>query len=444
MQDHSYIPIRGKRSGRRIALSLSVAAGLVSAFLAQPAQATTDEPEPPVQPFVTPIGTVAPAAQQHISAMADEVGSMPAEELSLVGDTVHALGKGNGYAGQEVDPDTRTIDVYFRGDTVPGQVTSYIARHGRDVTVKVHAGAKFTREEAQAAAGNVVWNEGLVEQAGIQSVAVNHDGSGFRVNMLADAPNDEVKQQIVEAAGIPTEHITYVENQGEMVNLASRTNDASPWSGGARIVMSNGGLCSTGFSVLIGGYGRLLTANHCDPSGDRTVRSGGGTIIAYGSGVSTYPSIDSNSIDPRQSPATAEKIYTGHWASTSRSTVKNWASNNNGDYVCSGGATTGTHCGTIIDDSVGWPGLSGGWYVKARGNGSYMAGQGDSGGPIYRGVTGGAQARGTLIGGYGYSEAYCSSSAINPDATGARCFRDIVYLPISVALNSWGYSLDVG
>jgi hypothetical protein len=199
------------------------------------------------------------------------------------------------------------------------------------------------------------------------------------------------------------------------------------------------GACSTGFATLSGSAGRLISAYHCDTTGNRTVTDGGGTTIATGSGVSVKSDIDSMSIDPSASPATTPKIYTGAWNSSTTATVKNWAANWTGDSVCAGGATTGTHCGTIIDDATTYPGYSGAWYVLARASSGALAGQGDSGGPFYRTVSGGVQARGIVNS--GYVQVACGSH--NPDGN-PNCYRDVLYTPISVVLNSWGYSLEVG
>ncbi|MEV6110407.1 hypothetical protein AB0M28_37760 [Streptomyces sp. NPDC051940] len=425
---------RGSRNGRRLALGL--AGCLAAAALAQPAYADPG-PDGSAQPFVTPIGTKAPGAGQHVAAFADVLGDTAGDVLPLVADTVSALGEGHGYAGQKVNPGTRSIDLYWKG-AVPADVSAYLADNGRGVKVNVHRTAAFTREEGKAAASRVTRSD-LAKSADISSASVNHDGTGITLQMAGKAPGAQLRKEIAAVAGVDAGNVSYEENVGRIKNLATRANDSAPWYGGGRIVV-NGFVCSTGFAALSSGSGRLLTANHCDPEADNTVYDGGGTAIATGANVYAYPSIDSQSIDPSASPATSARIYVGAWDSSSSASVKSWASNNTGDAVCSGGASTGTHCGSITDDAVTLSGLNGGWYVRARGSGAYMAGGGDSGGPIYRTVSGGVQARGTLIAGYTASATSCG--AHNPDSN-PTCYDDIVYLPISVALNSWGYSLEV-
>ncbi|GGT26026.1 hypothetical protein GCM10014713_18850 [Streptomyces purpureus] len=77
----------------------------------------------------------------------------------------------------------------------------------------------------------------------------------------------------------------------------------------------------------------------------------GQTIAPGGASVATIDSIDSMLIDPSNSPATTPRIFRGSHSSTSTSLVKGSYSNWPGDPVCSSGASTGEHCGTVYDDS---------------------------------------------------------------------------------------------
>ncbi|MGW6461105.1 hypothetical protein ACWF94_35135 [Streptomyces sp. NPDC055078] len=438
MQTHLQVREFGARRERRFALAAAVC--LAAAALVQPAHAADSGTSPgPAHPFVTPIGVEAPAARQHVAASADEIGTEPRDVLPLVADTIHSLGRDDGFAGQKLDPFSGSIDVYWKGPVSP-KVTSHVAMHNKGAKVRFHETAVFTRVQAQQVASRVTGNDALVESAGIAAVAVNHDGTGIRVKVEGATPNADLKRQIARTAGVNAKYVAYAEHVGKRVNLATRPNDTAPWKGGIRTVQ-NGNNCSTGFAVLAGSEGVLLSANHCDPTANHSVTDGAGTTIATGAGVNGNANIDSQSINPSASPSTTPLVYTGAWNSSTTATVKSWATNWTGQTVCSSGATTGTHCGTITNDALSYPGLTGSWYVEARGTGAYMAGGGDSGGALYATVTGGVQARGTLIGGWTASETFCG--AHNPDVT-TTCFRDIVYVPISVVLSTWGYTLEVG
>jgi hypothetical protein len=135
-------------------------------------------------------------------------------------------------------------------------------------------------------------------------------------------------------------------------------------------------------------------------------------------------------------------MYTGAWNSSTKILVKNWATNNIGDSVCQSGATSGARCGVIRQDAVQVPGLTGSFYIRAEANSGWLSAGGDSGGPWYRSVTGGVQARGIHHGG----DTVVACGTIDPEAQalGATCTRFSVYVPISVVLSHTGTTLEVG
>lgn len=395
-----------------------------------------------VQPNVTPVGTQVPAAASHIVSTTDAEdasGTSAADRLSIVADTVHALGRDDGFAGQEIDIEDRSITVYWKGG-LPPAVEEYGEYAGSlGITVTIESGAVLTREEALAAAEKITRNAELVARAGVTSVSYRANGGGrLIVGLSGEEPSQAIREEIEEATGLNSSRLRYQTSQGSLVNLATRANDSSPWKGGIR-TLHGGSACSTAFAALSGSSGRLLSANHC--GADKAASDGNGTRIATASAIAGKASIDSMSIDPSASPATTPRVYVGAWNSSTTKTVKNWGSNWVGNTVCAGGATTGSRCGKVIDDAIKYPGLSGDWYVRARATSGAMAGGGDSGGPVYANVSGGVQARGVILGGFNATATSCGSK--NPDVT-TTCFRDIAYAPISVVLNSWGYSLEVG
>ena len=273
------------------------------------------------------------------------------------------------------------------------------------------------------------------------------NGSGLDLGITLSTPlSTTLLNTVKQIAGL--DDISIDLGLTESIGYASRTNDASPWKGGARIRHTYSGgysICSSGFAVLSGSSGRLLTARHCDTSADRPVKDGAGTQIAPGgSSVSGKAAIDSLLIDPSASPATTPKVYYGGYASTY--TVKNWYSNWVGDPVCSSGASTGAHCGTVYDDGqvITFNGTSVNVIQVKAASGSIIGGQGDSGGPMYQQVTGGVQARGILLGPDTAYAQTTSCGSVNPDVSPVNCSRYINYVPISTILNSWGVSLEVG
>ena len=137
-------------------------------------------------------------------------------------------------------------------------------------------------------------------------------------------------------------------------------------------------------------------------------------------------------IDPSSSPAAVPSIYRGGYGSGTRSTVKGWYSNWIGDAVCASGATTGELCGTVYDDGESVY-FGGAWVNVIQVSvpaGSIVAGQGDSGAPVFKKVSGRVQATDCGTG--------------NPDMDTFHCSRHANYEPVGSILSAWGASLEVG
>ncbi|MFD4377680.1 hypothetical protein [Streptomyces sp. NPDC058486] len=395
-----------------------------------------------------------PYAPQTRSAWTIEPGPAPAsldatsptdDVMPVVADRIYELGAERGFTRQQTDYASRSISVLWKG-TPPADVAAYAASSPLGVTVKITGGAKYSRAEAEAARTRVL-NSPEAARLGITWSDLNDDGSGVTVGIAARshiAVADEQLTELREAAQIPDVAL----KTGVQAPVGySRGNDAPPWKGGIRTRHPDGG-CSSGFAVLAGSAGRLISAGHCDRTGNGSVSDGAGQLIASGSSSVAYlPGIDSLLIDPASSPATTPSIFRGGYSSTSTSLVKNWASNWPGDPVCSSGASTGEHCGTVYDDGdvVTLHGANVGVIQVAAPSGQIMGGQGDSGGPMFKKVTGGVQARGILLGpdlATGSSTYSCGST--DPNVGLIQCSRWINYVPISTILNTWGVSLETG
>ncbi|MFG2292674.1 hypothetical protein [Streptomyces sp. NPDC048603] len=372
----------------------------------------------------------------------------PADDvIPVVAERLHELGAARGFARQETDYPGRAVTVLWKG-TPPADVTAYADSRPYGVKVTIRSGAKYSRAEAEAARTRLL-NHPAAARLGITWSELNADGSGVTVGVAARirAAVDPVPE-LRTAARIPDVALKLGVERVAGDALFSRGNDSPPWKGGIRTA-HGGSLCSTGFAVLAGSTGKLISASHCDRSGNLAVRDGAGqTIAPGGTSVATIDSIDSMLIDPSSSPATTPSIFRGGHSSTSTSLVKGWYSNWPGDPVCSSGASTGEHCGTVYDDSdvyVDENGVRVGVIQVAAPAGQIMGGQGDSGGPMFKKVTGGVQARGILISAditAGSMTTSCGSVA--PDASGILCSRWVNYVPISTILNTWGVQLEVG
>lgn len=398
------------RAGARV---LAVLAGFVASVVAMP-----------------PL----PAAQAE--------GTPSAESLSKAADSIYSIGRDLGFAGQVLAESSGHIDLYWQG-AIPRNVAEYVAALApTGITVTIHADRPLSRL-AEQAAGDALNESALPETIGAATISAKSDGTGLTVAVTGAIPSLAQQQAVAATAGLLPTEVSYVPDSGLPVDTAAtRVADTAPWHSGSRYYVKDGTstyACTLGFSVLSGGYGYLLSANHCDPHRD-PLKTPGGTQIAPGNGVTGNANIDSILINPTASPATQPHVFTGGWNSSTTATVKNWASNWKGQTICDDGSTSGERCGTITNDATTLPGRTGSWYVEAHSDAAGgIAAEGDSGGPVFTHVTGGVQARGIELA----AKTPVPCGAVNPDAP-PSCFSTFFYEPISVALNTWNVTLKWG
>ncbi|MDX8029273.1 hypothetical protein SK803_03585 [Lentzea sp. BCCO 10_0856] len=362
------------------------------------------------------------------------------DAIPPVADRIFELGHDRGFTSQRTDYQHRAITVRWSG-AVPQDVQRYADAKPNGVSITIVPGAKYSRAQAEAARTKLQ-TSAYGRQLGIVSTSLRQDGSGIEVN-VANTPTTFAVSEAQQVAGIEDVQINYGARAPEGY---SRPNDAAPWKGGARIRHSGRGSCTSGFAVLKGSVGKLITARHCDPAANAAVTDGAGQQIAPGgASVAGIPAVDSLMIDPSASPATTAKIYRGAWNSNTTSTVKNYASNWPGDPVCNSSSSTGEHCGEVYDDSqnISFGGVTVN-VIQVKATSGIMGGQGDSGGPMFKKLSNGVQARGILLGPDTDYAQTTSCGTTAPDAQGIYCSRYINYVPISTILNAWGVSLEVG
>jgi hypothetical protein len=367
--------------------------------------------------------------------------------IPVVADKIFEMGVDKGFARQRTDYGNRSIEVLWRGRP-PADVQAYADSEPLGVTVKLTSGAKYSRTEAERIRTRVL-NSPTATSLGITSTELNDDGSGvtFGVESRSRVAQEKL-DELREVAEVPDVSVRHGVKAPE---LFSRQNDSAPWKGGARTrhpLADGTGMCTSGFAVLVGSDGRLITAGHCDDTGNAPMQDGAGQTISPGGASSAYlGEIDSLLVDPSASPSTTPSIFRGGYETSTTSTVKGWASNWPGDPVCSSGASTGEHCGTVYDDSdtVLINGYNVGVIQVSAPSGQIMGGQGDSGGPMFTKVTGGVQARGILLGPDLESGSSTTSCGTTDPAVGIiECSRWLNYVPISTILNTWVVNLEVG
>jgi hypothetical protein len=305
--------------------------------------------------------------------------------------------KGSDFAGVSIDPDTGTVDL-FRKDKSKG--------HGLDsvpagVKVDVHA-AKFSRTEMLDAAQQLTQDAQLLGQQQhvlIEAVGPSVDGSGIDVTVFSNDATDLDKASkalkgrygaiVADVAGSAKKP-----SASDQFYAGFRFNDYAPWYGGDRISSSSVG-CTTGFAAVYNGLPAMLTAAHCGGAGTSfwngpTASNGWNFMgnVTYSNTNTDVASIQvssySNYINVGSNPQAPTQLL-----------ISGWQSPVVGQYLCQSGSYTGEVCGLRVVDTNQYVCLSSilwwctSWQgpiadvINYLGPGSYSAGHGDSGGPVY-------------------------------------------------------------
>ena len=141
---------------------------------------------------------------------------------------------------------------------------------------------------------------------GPSEVGVDLSGQAVRVAYLQrdiDEHGSEVLREQAEAVmGLPARVVV-----GDDFFLTSRWNDAAPWRGGGALFRNlpsgNSVDCSAGFSTSTqGGYGRMLTARHCNPHAGAAWKDGAGDPFSLAGDAQQMATNDTLLIDPIGGP----------------------------------------------------------------------------------------------------------------------------------------------
>lgn len=371
--------------------------------------------------------------------------------LSEIASAIVESDKAGAIATTAIDISKRSVTVTLVGEP-PAPMRRVIDGISPGITVNVEP-ARFSMLQMQAAGRKI--HQAVNDDAvpAFAAIVSNNDGSGLTVevekDVLASTSKKDLSDLYARAAGIPT---TVVE--GQAPQATSRGNAASPWRGGMHMKRASGPeSCSTGFAVLRpGGYGRLLSAAHCDFDGNKAWDDWSGAPFTLGGAdvaVDRVP-YDTMIIDPIG--GTQGRVYGGPWNATSSHArfslgVAGADGSHVGNFICTSGANSGEHCNIVVQQlGVQWPcgknseepdpPLCGGH--GARRTTDFPAGvTGDSGGPVYR-----SHANGTVtalgIISYGTDAVPCGSTRTPPSA----CYRNVYYPAIRPILERWDSTIE--
>jgi hypothetical protein len=217
--------------------------------------------------------------------------------------------------------------------------------------------------------------------------------------------------------------------------------------------------CTGAFPVTKGGVEYMLTAAHC--------------FLSWGVGLPIYNGYvrqDTNNVFGSQAEVGVVRLenqksssianddsaliqssedyasFAGPWNSTYGLGLAGVIQNHVGDKVCTSGAFEGNVCGDLTVRSVSQTYTFDGNLTKnvtyaTSASGTQVAGEGDSGGPVYNFVT---NSTGLQLQARGVMDAISGGSSCNNEPTGEldrSCAPNIYYIGLNSLLNDWGATL---
>ncbi|MFI6049728.1 S1 family peptidase [Streptomyces violascens] len=220
---------------------------------------------------------------------------------------------------------------------------------------------------------------------------------------------------------------------------AGRANDGAPVSGGA-LIITRAETCTTGFGVLDKATGkpRLLTAGHCGPVGTPWF-NGDGEFL--GNAVAVHPEADAQVIDANGT----DRVWHGAVDEqldgvddTSRP-VTDARTPEVGQYLCTSGAVSGTHCGLRVTRTGLVLSIAGhdvpDQIEAEQVDRTASIGNGDSGAPVYSATTarGPVTAHGMIT---AYDRAETASCTGAPTGQGRACSWRVYFTDIQTVLRT--------
>ncbi|MFE3558517.1 hypothetical protein ACFXKW_27190 [Streptomyces sp. NPDC059193] len=379
---------------------LGISLAVSGSLLVLPNLAGAEKAQAPSQGEVFDIAAAEKAAtvgQAPISEAANEVYGVAQQDPNT------------GYAGLTISAENGGYSLHWKG-AVPQAISDLIENHRtRGIQVTVSA-SRYTFKELDERARAIMDSDAKIGGVPVTAAGASSDGNSLDIGIdVSTLPvgnrltNDRARVDSVSeslAGGIPV-NITD-EEPGE--SIAGRYTYYGNWTGG-QVIRVGGVVCTSGFSVVspIQHKTYLLTAKHCGDKGDKvTDHSRNATI---GKVIDASEGYDSLLVEVEPWHRAMEYIQTGYGVglpvTSSAKTVTGVGRAFVGERLCASGALMGEVCGAKVIAVSRWIKMDSGVrrhvdtveQVADR----FVAGAGDSGGPVYAySVSGGVSARGIL------------------------------------------------
>jgi hypothetical protein len=310
----------------------------------------------------------ASVTESGVGAEFSEEGFDQEDQLEVAHYLEDHFGDHAGWGEAVLERDLTTVTLRWAGG-VPDELREFASKPVNGIQVKILP-AVYGEKELLAEMDSLI---DRAEKAGFVPVEVApaDDWSGIEVIVT---PSVGTQRALSLTGNIP---ITVGVRDEAPVFLADRQNDAEPfWAGG---VIARGGTpwCSAGFTAIRGGERMMLTARHCGTNRGWTTPTG--TYVGMSGGGKAR--VDAMMIRGR-SYAPVSFVCTARNCSTGR-TVRGANNPLVGERVCASGGFTGQVCAWVRDRGVIKNGIGPG-FILGRDDRTAIAGNGDSGGPVYR------------------------------------------------------------
>lgn len=290
-----------------------------------------------------------------------------------------------GYIDQVNDSMTLSTKLLWHGDSsLQGTVLEESLRRG--ITATVENRSQSLPEIKNAA--EVLWaHEQDFEALGFKLASVVGvtaapgpiviQGSN-KGQMRTEPGTEQVRDLATQVTGLPIS----VELGHEATPAFGRSTDSAPfYAGGYMRSSADGTVCSTGFSLSLGGVNRATTARHCS-SVPYAARDNAAT--SYG----TTQALSTDGAGRILSSAGGGRMFDGAWNDSTGYNKPVWgfADVSLGDGICTSGGNSGVHCNINVTSMYEYVNDGFGVFSTIRGevNGplGIAAMEGDSGGPV--------------------------------------------------------------
>lgn len=300
-----------------------------------------------------------------------------------------------GFTGMLVDAQDNRIDLYAKNPEAP-RLVSLAARSRVRVVIHKTAHSLSDLLKRTAVAGP------RIDALKRQGVDVVHYGPHFQTGEFEVGVRNYSQSTVRQVrAALGTELLVTDASAEQISHTAGRSDDTLPFYGGDFTTNNNGEDCTTAFSMhsSVNNYDYNMSAGHCFRGGDTlVVGSDGyagapiGNHLVMGPVLSSYfGSSADNYIDVSFAKLLQTTNYGIVWHDASYFNVKATRRASPGQSVCVDGAYSDQQCNGLVDTKNWMQCLYYNGNVKVcsliqvySNNGYAIAGQGDSGAPVYQ------------------------------------------------------------